>query len=270
MGKRFARELALQILVPYAFDANNLRAFTEKVSEVEELVYSFARTQHSFDTYEADRQPLSQGRWQLELLKSKQVESAAYHEAGHMTAAIVQGMPIREKGLLVDLHGNGCANYFERPATDSGMTLHDMRERKFTIIALFSAHAAQLRYYPECLRNEWSNDLIKISTLSRQIHPADEAAEIAVRKELRVRANLLVDRYWLLIEELANVLLAKPYTLLSQEEFWEWGQGPTARHMSGHEVRQLFAKHSIPAKIVDDNVRDYDSTQDVPPYDSLA
>ena len=60
---------------------------------------------------------------------SKQVESAAYHEAGHPTAAVVQAMPIRAKGLRVDLHGNypgdwksqgGETEYLTSPGTALG------------------------------------------------------------------------------------------------------------------------------------------------------
>ncbi len=81
---------------------------------------------------------------------SREVEGGAYHEAGHVTAAVVQAMPLRQAGLHVDLHGHGCANYFDRPNSDPGMTQLDHRERKLTIVALYAAHVAQLRFYPEC------------------------------------------------------------------------------------------------------------------------
>jgi hypothetical protein len=49
---------------------------------------------------------------------SKDVESAAYHEAGHIVAAVVQKMPIRQAGIDVDLCGCGCAYYFHREVGD--------------------------------------------------------------------------------------------------------------------------------------------------------
>jgi len=202
---------------------------------------------------------------------SRQIESAAYHEAGHMTAAIVQAMPIRAKGLHVDMAGNGVAYYFDRPESDLGMTPLDMRERKLTIIALFAAHPAQLRFYPECQQNGWSKDLVRIETLSRQMHYSDEEGQIAIRKDLRDRANKLIDKHWLIVEGLAKTLLGKSGTPMSLEEInGGWGVGPMERFMSGLEIVEFFAKHNIRAKIVSDDARDYDSTQDVPHYDSLA
>jgi hypothetical protein len=73
---------------------------------------------------------------------SKHNRSAAYHEAGHITAAIVQAMPINPRGIFVDLGGHGVANYFCREPGDLGMTPTDFRERKLTIIALFAGHVA--------------------------------------------------------------------------------------------------------------------------------
>jgi|SRR5882762_6405195 len=123
---------------------------------------------------------------------SRQIESAAYHEAGHMTAAIVQGMPIRATGLNVDLCGNGCADYFERSAGDLAVTELDHRERKLTIIALYAAHMTQLKFYPDCQQEGWRQDLAKMEALIREMHPSGGQAQI-VQEELRERAKKLVD-----------------------------------------------------------------------------
>ena len=196
-----------------------------------------------------------------------QVESAAYHEVGHMTAAVVQGMPIRQSGLHVDLYGNGVADYFERMAGDLGMTANDIIERKRTIIALYAAHAAQLKFYPECDQNGWRNDVRKIKALSEEMYPSDEAAQIAMQADLQERARKLVDVHWQITEELAQVLLATPCTQMSENG---WGSGSHERHISGPGIVEFFANHKIPAHIVADNVRNFDSTQIVPYYDSLA
>jgi hypothetical protein len=199
---------------------------------------------------------------------SKQIESAAYHEAGHMTAAIVQAMPIRATGLHVDLCGNGCADYFERSVGDIAVTELDHRERKLTIIALYAAHMAQLRFYPDCQQDGWRQDLAKIKGLIREMHLSDEQAQ-AAQEELRERAKKLVDDHWPIIEELAKTLLAKTYTPMSPEDT-KWGTGPLKRHMPGREIVEFFAGQNIGAKIVGDDVRKYDSTQAIPHYDSLA
>jgi hypothetical protein len=193
----------------------------------------------------------------------KQIESAAYHEAGHMTAAAVQAMPIRATGLHVDLCGNGCADYFERSLGDLAVTDVDQRERKCTIIALCAGHAAQLKFYPECQQGGWINDLQKIQGLICEMHPSGDTQE-----EWRHRAEKLVDDHWPIIEELAKTLLSKSCTFMTPED--AWGIGPLKRQMPGPEVVELFARHGIRAKIVSDDARDYDSTLDVPHYDSLA
>src|SRR5712664_1731899 len=118
---------------------------------------------------------------------SKQTGSAAYHEAGHMTAAVVQAMPIRTTGLHVDLYGHGCADYFERSVGDLAVTKLDHRERKLTIIALYAGHMAQLKYYPDCQQDGWRNDQEKIKGLTSEMHRTDEEARVA-QAELRERA----------------------------------------------------------------------------------
>jgi hypothetical protein len=201
---------------------------------------------------------------------AKQIESTAYHEVGHMTAAVVQAMPIRASGLYVDLQGCGVANYFERPLTDLGLTELDSKERKLTIIALFAGQVAQLRFFPQCDGSGWRNDLSKIDTLCRQLHPMDEQAQIGIREDLRKRARELIDKFWPIVEELAKALLAKPRSAMPPEELKVgWGKGEV-RHMNGQEVVALFARHNITAKIVDDATQAYDSTQDTPHYNSLA
>jgi hypothetical protein len=91
--------------------------------------------------------------------QSKQDESAAYHEAGHITAAVLQAMPLRETGVHVDLYGHGCADYFQKVPEDVDTTELDHRERKLTMIAIFAAHMTQLKFYPDCETDGWVNDL---------------------------------------------------------------------------------------------------------------
>src|SRR5713226_9099367 len=81
---------------------------------------------------------------------AKYVDSTAYHEAGHITAAVVQGMPLRERGIHVDPTGRGIAYYWERESGDLENTEQDQEERKLTIVALYAAHAAQLNFMPDC------------------------------------------------------------------------------------------------------------------------
>ena len=188
-----------------------------------------------------------------------------------MTAAVVQAMPIRASGLHVDLYGNGCADYFERPLGDLGMTELDHRERKLSMIALYAAHAAQQRFYPECQTTGWVNDMGKIRAFAQQLDPGDALAQLEVQSDMKKRAEKLVAVHWPIIEELAKNLLGKPCTPLSTEVILVGGGTGAAEHnITGQELVAFFASHDIKAKIVDDSVRAYDSTQDISHYDSLA
>jgi hypothetical protein len=197
---------------------------------------------------------------------SKQVESTAYHEAGHMTAAVVQGMPIRVTGLHVDLHGHGCADYFDREPGDPATNDVDQVERKRTIIALYAAHEAQRKFYPEVFVGSWLYDLSKIQMLIDEMGLDKQQAQ-AVRDDLNARAAMLVERFWALIEDLAKALLSKDRTMRLAED--TWGSGTEKQQMSGSEVVEFFARQGIPAQVVGDGDRNLDSTQIVPFYDSL-
>jgi hypothetical protein len=202
----------------------------------------------------------------LKQFVSKQIESAAYHEAAHITAAVVQAMPLRATGVHVDLYGHGCADYFDRAVGDLALTELDEVERQRTVIALFAAHAAQLKFNPNCDRDGWIHDLSKIRKLMLEMYPTgNQAAE----DELEARAKRLVDDHWGIIEDLAKTLLSRPLVPLSAKDT-VWGIGPYKRNMSGAELVEFFARHNKTPKIVNDDVKNYDSTQDVPPYDSLA
>jgi hypothetical protein len=201
--------------------------------------------------------------------RSKQNESAAYHEAGHIVAAVLQAMPLREGGVHVDLYGHGCADYFQKVPEDIDATDLDHRERKLTMISIFAAHMAQLKFYPECGTNGWVNDLAKIKAFAGQIYRNDPLARSAVQQEMRERASKLVDKHWSMIEKVAKTLLAKPYTPMSQEDM-KWGMGEYKQNMRGEEIADFFAGLGIIAKIIGDDVRNYDSAQDTPYYDSLA
>jgi hypothetical protein len=202
----------------------------------------------------------------ISFMTQQQVESAAYHEAAHMTAAIVQGMPIRLTGVHIGEYGHGCSDYFDRPVGDLGLSNIDEVERKRTIIALFAAHAAQVRFYPDCDRTGWGHDLTKMRKLMLEMHPGGNQQ---AQDDLEARAKKLVNAHWGIIEGLAKTLLSKPLVPMLGDET-AWGIGPFKRTVSGAELVEFFADRNIKAKIVNDDVRNYDSTRDQPPYDSLA
>ncbi|HEY0703931.1 MAG TPA: hypothetical protein VGD60_14275 [Candidatus Acidoferrales bacterium] len=195
---------------------------------------------------------------------SRRENSVAYHEAGHITAAVVLAMPIETTGLQIDLCGHGCAGYFSRLTGDLAVTEVDLREREFTIITLYAAHTAQLRFDPDCRQDNWRSDLEKAKALVRELH-STQNEEVAAHDSLRRRAAKLVGDHWPIIAELATVLLSKACVPLSQEDT-KWGMGSHKRQMMGAEIVEFFAQHNIRAKIIHDSKARYDSTQDTPPY----
>ena len=116
----------------------------------------------------------------------KKFDSAAYHEAAHVTAAVVQAMPLRATGIHVDLYGNGCAEYFDRAAGDFGQTERDKIERMRTVIALFAGQIAQLKFCSDCDRSGWGSDLAKIRNLLSEMYPEGSKE---VEDELRAKAE---------------------------------------------------------------------------------
>ena len=196
-----------------------------------------------------------------------QVASAAYHEGGHMTAAVVQGMPIRVTGLHVDLNGNGSADYFHREPGDFATDFVDQIERRRTIIALYAAHEAQRKFYPEVSTDGWTHDLFKVDKLIEEMGLDKQEAQVT-REDLKARAGRLVEKFWTEIEDLAKTLLSRNCVARLPED--TWGTGSEKRQIPGIEVAEFFRRHGIPAQVVPDGFGNFESKQIVSFYDSLC
>jgi hypothetical protein len=57
-------------------------------------------------------------------------ESAAYREAGHISAAVAQKMPLQEQGIHIDVKGSGISYYWHRTPGDKRNTEQDRIERE--------------------------------------------------------------------------------------------------------------------------------------------
>jgi len=75
-------------------------------------------------------------------------DSAAYHEAGHMTAAVVQAMPIQPRGMHVDVDRRGIAHYWMRTPGDKANLLIDQIERKRSIVTLYAGWISERTFCP--------------------------------------------------------------------------------------------------------------------------
>jgi len=199
--------------------------------------------------------------------------SAAYHEAGHMSAAVLQGMPLQDRGLHVDPNGRGIAYYWQREPGDPGMTEQDQIERKRTIVAIYAAHIAQEKVFPDCPEHGWTKDRDTVRKLLVEMHPNDTEARGQTASEMWDRAEKLVALYWNIIEAQAKALLAKSWTPqppVEIQENWSQGEATTEKQMTGAEIVAFFEGFGIPAAIRQLSQGTCDSTTLAPYYDSLA
>jgi hypothetical protein len=173
-------------------------------------------------------------------------ESAAYHEAGHVTAAVLQRLPLQAGGIHIDLEGCGISYYCHRVPGDLRNSNEDHLEREKTIIALFAAWAAQRTFLPtfeEC--DFWDSDKATADALLREMQsPAPEDADAA----LWASAKRLVELNRTIIDELAKSLLDKSITPMPESEVqMGWSSSKTRREkcMSCTEVVSFFKRFGI-------------------------
>ena len=97
----------------------------------------------------------------------KYAASVAYHEAGHLVIAAVQGLPLLKGGIHLDPKSGGLACYRCKQPDGSTNVGHDpCRER--TIIAIKAGHTAHRRFYPQasydanaCCDTDHANKLLE-------------------------------------------------------------------------------------------------------------
>ena len=204
----------------------------------------------------------------------KYFESAAYHEAGHMTAAVVQGMPVDARGIQIDMRGHGIAHYWMREPGDAvNNSSQDQRERKLSVISLYAAWIAQKKFFPDCPTDGRRLDDHKADRLLKEINPAGGAELAITREDLLQRTERLVVKYFPVIEGLATTLLARPDTLFPAEVLKVasvWAATSQGKSMNGNEVVEYFQRLGIPALLRDSKSGTYYPAGDIPIYDSLA
>ena len=130
-------------------------------------------------------------------------ESAAYHEAGHIIAAAVQEMPLRDRGIHIDPNGSGIAYYWRRLPGDLARSRRDDLERKKTIIALHAGSLAQARFFPDCPADNWHSDGDLIAALLKEMYPNDDRGEKRANNDFRHEAERVGDQHWPVIAALA-------------------------------------------------------------------
>src|ERR1035441_6697951 len=153
----------------------------------------------------------------LKWFLAQNAKSAAYHEAGHMVAAVLQGLPLRDGGIHIDLEGSGVSYYCHRLPGNHVTSGIDTVEREKTIIAIYAAWVAQKKYFPDCDDSDsWESDRATATRLLNELKP--EAPKVT-QHMLWERAKQLINANWPTIEGLSIALLAKPVTTMPQLEF---------------------------------------------------
>jgi hypothetical protein len=172
----------------------------------------------------------------LKAFHEQAVKSTAYHEAGHMVAAVVLGLPLQDGGIHIDLELSGVSYYCHRLPGDPRNSRQDQLEREKTILALYAGGIAQLRFLPAYDDpNSWKSDREVAAQLLTELGHT-KASEASLWRQ----AKSLVDSNWTLIEGLASALLAKPITAMSKAELekgWSKGTRKQEKCMSLEEVR---------------------------------
>jgi len=177
-------------------------------------------------------------------------KSTAYHEAGHIVAAVLQHMPLQDGGIHIDLEHSGVAYYCHRLPGTLENSEQCRVECERTIVALYAGRTAQYkslpgidyRDYPESWKSDWAIAAELLRELLRFGKGLTDSS-------LYARTQELVLRNWSTIESLASALWEKPITPLPASEIekgWSHGQKREEKVLSRSEVQAFFAKLRIP------------------------
>jgi len=177
------------------------------------------------------------------------LECAAHHEAGHIVAAVAQGLKLRPEGIIVDSCGEGLACYCRKP--DGSDIL-----REHIIVATFAGFYAEMRFrqehgYAIADPEEWflnSCDGREARGLLSELAIEHLSNGNVPETQLRLcgQSEKLVEQHWAVVKSVATALLAKDY------EDWKplksgmkLSSAKTARYLAGEEVVRVLAPHRL-------------------------
>jgi hypothetical protein len=124
------------------------------------------------------------------------VKGAAYHEAGHIVIAAVQGLPLGKRGLGILQNGAGLARYrCKQP--DGSINVGPDKCRERTIIATLAGQIAHGRFYPPVADGDANahHDSDLVDALLLEMYSANDVRR-AARSELHERSKELVELHW--------------------------------------------------------------------------
>ena len=190
-------------------------------------------------------------------------KSAAYHEAGHVVVAAVQGLRLLKSGIHVDPADGTGISYYECRKPDSSYGIDSFGER--TIISLFAGLSAQRKFHPTCTGASASADEDHASRLLMnmyipRIFPGTSAFKASMvqlenaKAKFREMANQLVEKYWSAIDALAQHLWAQPLTPKIPVSTKSVGQSgsPFEKRIDGTSIVSILTEHGVLASVTDE------------------
>lgn len=179
-----------------------------------------------------------------------ETESTAYHEAGHVVAAVVQGLPLCNGGMRIDLRGRGVSHYCLWEQDGDILSPEDEVGRRKSIISLHAGKVAQTRFLPGYDDPvSWEKDDLMIAELMRGI-----TSEIRddIRSQTYRAAECLIEKHWSLVVGLEMLLWKRPKTQMTDEEFAKgWSKSPYRweKFLTTGEVRNYFVAKGFPCEL---------------------
>jgi len=182
---------------------------------------------------------------------SDDMKIAARHEAGHLVVAAVEGLRLRDDGIILAADAQGIACYCKEAKNDP--------ERKSVAKATYAGYYAESRFCaalglpgkPEDWQAWGDGD-----EAAKIINAMDDASlkngtVSATMAELQAAAKAFVEQHWTAIEAVADALLAKPLEPLRQFKSGNgWTDQSEARHLTGAEVADVLNGIGIRVAVV--------------------
>jgi hypothetical protein len=184
--------------------------------------------------------------------ENKYVESAAYHEAGHVVIAAVQKIPLKSRGIRIDQKGSGFSHYKAMRA-DGSRNLGSDAKREETIRSVQAGYIAQERFYlrfdDRLPPSGVHSDVNDINGLVEEMY-SDRTACEGVKLRLWNEAKQFVENHWMVIEALAQALLKKEWSSQAPPSGERrWSTQLYEKRMPGPEVVAFIEQFQIPASI---------------------
>lgn len=180
----------------------------------------------------------------------KYPESVAYHEAGHIVVAAVQGMRISRYGVRVDNSGLGIS-YYETRKPKRTSTAPCAATREQTIIAAKAGLMAQQMFHPDCSIEGAADDNARIDELLDEIRSEEEFSFLEVEYakaqiETHEEAQRLVKLHWFAIELLGRSLWTEKETQISLDQpNPKWTTREKERLLLGERIAEMLKPLAI-------------------------